>query len=176
MFFSARRRERLGRGTGGHWTTGVTAGTATATGARVCGVNTHSSSSLSDSESVTSGRDDGGSAEPQLTRDLSSQRQQQRPILTMNAADNPGQPPAPPTLHSLRPHKLRRFSSDEGDAAEESCSQRQSCNGVEWSKDRTQAAESVKWRPQQAYGSNQVLLSQPQTIFSTPKILMLTHK
>ena len=28
------------------------------------------------------------------------------------------------------------------------------CNGVEWSKDRTQAAESIKWRPQQAYGSN----------------------
>ena len=41
------------------------------------------------------------------------------------------------------------------------------CNGAEWSKDRTQAAESIKWRPQQAYGSNQVLLSQPQTIFST---------
>ena len=35
------------------------------------------------------------------------------------------------------------------------------CNGAEWSKDRTQAAESIKWRPQQAYGSNQVLLSQP---------------
>ena len=34
----------------------------------------------------------------------------------MNAADNPGQPPAPPTLHSLRPHKLRRFSGEEGDA------------------------------------------------------------
>ena len=50
------------------------------------------------------------------------------------------------------------------------------CNGVEWSKDRTQAAESVKWRPQQAYGSNQVLLAQPQTIFSTPKILMLTRR
>ena len=57
-----------------------------------------------------------GSAEPQLTRDLSSQRQQQRPILTMNPADNPGQPPAPPMLHSLRPHKLRRFSGEEGDA------------------------------------------------------------
>ena len=41
------------------------------------------------------------------------------------------------------------------------------CNGVEWSKDRTQAAESIKWRPQQAYGSNQVLLAQPQTTFST---------
>ena len=53
------------------------------------------------------------------TRDLSSQRQQQRPILTMNAGDNPGQPPAPPTLHSLRPHKLRRFSGEEGDAAED---------------------------------------------------------
>ena len=34
-------------------------------------------------------------------------------------------------------------------------------------QDRTHAAESIKWRPQQAYGSNQVLLSQPQTIFST---------
>ena len=42
------------------------------------------------------------------------------------------------------------------------------CNGVEWSKDRTQAAESVKWRPQQAYGSNQFLLVQLQTVFSTP--------
>ena len=50
------------------------------------------------------------------------------------------------------------------------------CNGVEWSKDRTQAVESIKWRPQQAYGSSQVLLSQPQTIFSTHKILMLTHR
>ena len=59
MFFSARRRERLGRGTGGRWTTCVTAGTATAARAGFFGVNTHSSSSLSDSESVTSGRDDG---------------------------------------------------------------------------------------------------------------------
>ena len=42
------------------------------------------------------------------------------------------------------------------------------CNGVEWSKDKTQAAESIKWRPQQAYGSNQFLLVQPQTVFSTP--------
>ena len=25
-----------------------------------------------------------------------------------------------------------------------------SCNGAEWSKDKTQAAESIKWRPQQA--------------------------
>ena len=41
------------------------------------------------------------------------------------------------------------------------------CNGMEWSKDKTRAAESIKWRPQQAYGSNQVLLAQPQTIFST---------
>ena len=49
------------------------------------------------------------------------------------------------------------------------------CNGVEWSKDRTQAAESIKWRPQQAYGSNQVLLAQPQTIFITHKILKLTR-
>ena len=29
-------------------------------------------------------------------------------------------------------------------------SQRQSCNGAVWSKDKTQAAESIKWRPQQA--------------------------
>ena len=42
------------------------------------------------------------------------------------------------------------------------------CNGVEWSKDKTQAAESIKWRPQQAYVSNQFLLVQPQTVFSTP--------
>ena len=41
------------------------------------------------------------------------------------------------------------------------------CNGVEWSKDKTQAAESIKWRPQQAYGSNQFLLVQLQTVFST---------
>ena len=34
----------------------------------------------------------------------------------MNPEDNPGQPPAPPMLHSLRPHKLRRFSGEEGDA------------------------------------------------------------
>ena len=46
-------------------------------------------------------------------------------------------------------------------------SQRQSCNGAEWSKDKTQAAESIKWRPQQAYCSNQFLLVQPQTVFST---------
>ena len=50
------------------------------------------------------------------------------------------------------------------------------CNGVEWSKDRTQAAESIKWRPQQAYGSNQFLLVQPQTVFSTHKILTLMHR
>ena len=49
MFFSARRRERLGRGTGGRWMTCVTAGTATASRAGFFGVNTHSSSSLSDS-------------------------------------------------------------------------------------------------------------------------------
>ena len=47
------------------------------------------------------------------------------------------------------------------------------CNGAEWSKDRTQAAESVKWRPQQTYGRNQVLFAQPQTIFSTPKVLLV---
>ena len=46
-------------------------------------------------------------------------------------------------------------------------SQRQSCNGVAWSKDKTQAAESIKWRPQQAYVSDQFLLVQPQTVFST---------
>ena len=38
---------------------------------------------------------------------------------------------------------------------------------MEWSKDKIQAAESIKWRPQQAYGSNQFLLVQPQTVFST---------
>ena len=31
----------------------------------------------------------------------------------------------------------------------------------------TQVTESIKWRPQQAYGSNQFLLVQPQTVFST---------
>ena len=50
------------------------------------------------------------------------------------------------------------------------------CYGAEWSKDKTQAAESIKWRPQQAYGSNQFLLVQPQTVFSTPKIITLTHR
>ena len=51
------------------------------------------------------------------------------------------------------------------------------CNGVEWLKDKTQAAESIKWRPQQTYGSNQFLLVQPQTVFSThPKIITLTHR
>ena len=45
---------------------------------------------------------------------------------------------------------------------------------MEWSKDKTQAAESIKWRPQQAYCSNQFLLVQPQTVFSTHKILKLT--
>ena len=35
---------------------------------------------------------------------------------------------------------------------------------------------SQKWRPQQAYGSNQVLLAQPQTVFSTHQILTLTHR
>ena len=40
---------------------------------------------------------------------------------------------------------------------------------MEWRRrqDKTQAAESIKWRPQQAYGSNQFLLVQPQTVFST---------
>ena len=50
------------------------------------------------------------------------------------------------------------------------------CNGAEWSKDKTQAAESIKWRPQQAYVSNQFLLVQPQTVFSTHKIITLTHR
>ena len=52
------------------------------------------------------------------------------------------------------------FHNSKGDSAHK-------CNGVEWSKDKTQAAESIKWRPQQAYGSNQFLLVQPQTVFST---------
>ena len=33
-----------------------------------------------------------------------------------NQADSPVQAPQPPMLHSLRPHKLRRFSGDEGNA------------------------------------------------------------
>ena len=46
-----------------------------------------------------------------------------------------------------------------------------------WSKDSDPGiGVSQKWRPQQAYGSNQVLLAQPQTIFSTSKILTLTHR
>ena len=39
-----------------------------------------------------------------------------------------------------------------------------------WSGQRTrhrQRSQSIKWRPQQAYGSNQFLLVQPQTVFST---------
>ena len=36
--------------------------------------------------------------------------------------------------------------------------------------------ESVKWRPQQAYGSNQVLFAQSQTIFSILKILTCMHR
>ena len=43
------------------------------------------------------------------------------------------------------------------------------CNGAEWSKDKTQAAESIKWRPQQAYGSNQFLLVQPRQFSAHPK-------
>ena len=58
----------------------------------------------------------------------------------------------PPPTHPPTPSQFLIFSS---------------CNGVEWSKDKTQAAESIKWRPQQAYGSNQFLLVQPQTVFST---------
>ena len=47
-------------------------------------------------------------------------------------------------------------------------SQHQSCNGMaSGQRTVTQAAESIKWRPQQAYGSNQFLLVQPQTVFST---------
>ena len=40
-------------------------------------------------------------------------------------------------------------------------SQRQSCNGM------ASGQRTIKWRPQQAYGSNQFLLVQPQTVFST---------
>ena len=52
------------------------------------------------------------------------------------------------------------------------------CNGAEWSKDKTQAAESVKWRPQQAYGSNQFLLacSAADSFQHTHKIITLTHR
>ena len=49
---------------------------------------------------------------------------------------------------------------------------------VEWSGRRTghRQRSQEKWRPQQAYGSNQVLFAQPQTIFSTHKILTRTHR
>ena len=35
--------------------------------------------------------------------------------------------------------------------------------------------QSIEWRPQQAYGSSQVLLAQPQTIFSTHPKSSLIH-
>ena len=54
-----------------------------------------------------------GSAEPQL--ETCHHKDNSRDS-TMNAGDNPHQPPAPPTLHSLRPHKLCQFSGEEGDA------------------------------------------------------------
>ena len=80
------------------------------------------------------------------------------------------------SLYQLQSHCFSKFKSHQYQALQSHCFGKFKCNGVEWSKDRTQAAESIKWRPQQAYGSNQVLLSQPQTIFSTPKILTLTHR
>ena len=45
------------------------------------------------------------------------------------------------------------------------------CNGaVQRSKDSDPGSGvGQKWRPQQAYGSNQVLFAQPQKIFSTPQ-------
>ena len=67
-------------------------------------------------------------------------------------------------IFSIRstPMLLQQHTKDPGH------SDKSACNGAEWSKDKTQAAESIKWRPQQAYGSNQFLLVQPQTVFSTP--------
>ena len=40
-------------------------------------------------------------------------------------------------------------------------------------QDTGSGVSKKKWRPKQAYGSNQVLLLQQQTIFSTHKILMM---
>ena len=71
-----------------------------------------------------------------------------------------------------RKYQLQRYVWDQTKAQEYSAM----CNGAEWSKDKTQAAESIKWRPLQAYGSNQFLLVQPQTVFSTHKIITLTHR
>ena len=69
------------------------------------------------------------------------------------------------------PHNCHPFHTLLLHTFSEYCTHTQSytciCNGAEWSKDKTQAAESIKWRPQQAYGGNQFLLVQPQTVFST---------
>ena len=47
-----------------------------------------------------------------------------------------------------------------------------------WSVEGQDTGSGVcqKARPQQAFGSNQVLFAQPQTIFSTHKILTRTHR
>ena len=42
-------------------------------------------------------------------------------------------------------------------------------NGAVVKGQDTGSGVSQKWRPQQAYGSNQVLIAQLQTIFSTPQ-------
>ena len=50
------------------------------------------------------------------------------------------------------------------------------CNGVEWSKDRTQAAESVKKQDHSRQRQQSGFIVQQQTIFSTPKILTCRHR
>ena len=50
------------------------------------------------------------------------------------------------------------------------------CNGAVERRRTGHRQQSVKWRPQQVYGSNQVLFAQLQTIFSTPKILTRMHR
>ena len=57
------------------------------------------------------------------------------------------------------------------------CINRFTCNGaVECRRTGHRQRSREKWRPKQAYGSNQFLFAQPQTIFSTPKILTRTHR
>ena len=81
-------------------------------------------------------------------------------------------PPPPPHTHTLwgtksqdSVHKPQPFWTER--RAEAELSRGPSAYQPKWPKDKSQAAESIKWRPQQAYGSNQFLLVQPQTVFST---------
>ena len=45
-----------------------------------------------------------------------------------------------------------------------------------WSVEGQDTGSGVSKMETTAYGSNQVLFAQPQTIFSTPKILTRTHR